>query len=123
MDIGKTLTRWHLLPRYGNWGGIGYSGGAFPGSPAETDWSVPPVDSMDDLFKRHDKVYQYAIEHAPTVEMRNADWEEADKWLVRSLQDMPIDTRKWAQPPRSPLYARIFRYFSIGVFWLKVKLL
>lgn len=123
MDIGKTLTRWRILPRYGNWGGIGYSGGTFPDAPAQTNWDVPAVDTMDELFKQHDKLYQYAIEHCPTIEYRNADWEFADQWLVCSLLDIPIDPGKWERPPRSKLYARIFRYFSIGIFWLKIKLL
>lgn len=47
-----------LIPRYGNWGGVGWSGGVWCNDPALTDWDVDPIDDMDTVFMWHDEAYQ-----------------------------------------------------------------
>lgn len=47
-----------FVPRYGNWGAPGWSGGAWVDDPAKTDWEVGSVDDLDEIFKVHDKAYQ-----------------------------------------------------------------
>ena len=51
-----------LVPTYGNWGGPGWSAGKRQSNYDDTDWSVEAIDSMDEVFKGHDKKYQLAIE-------------------------------------------------------------
>jgi len=47
-----------LIPTYGNWGGPGWSSGAYTDNKEEVNWNVPPVDAMDQAFKEHDRMYQ-----------------------------------------------------------------
>ena len=54
--IGPSFWK-RLLPRYGNWGGPGWSSGKWC-PPNETDWSKPPIDALDQLFRDHDFAYQ-----------------------------------------------------------------
>jgi len=41
------------IPRYGNYGGPGWTGGQFGG----IDFPVPSVNRLDEIFKRHDQAY------------------------------------------------------------------
>jgi hypothetical protein len=50
--------RWPRFLTYGNWGGPGWCGGRYESDPEKVDWSVPPVDDMDAIFKMHDSMYQ-----------------------------------------------------------------
>lgn len=47
-----------FCPTYGNWGGPGWSAGCWNNDPAQTNWSVPPADYMDCMFRDHDRAYQ-----------------------------------------------------------------
>lgn len=84
-----------LIPRYGNWGGVGWSGGVWNNDPALTDWDVDPVDAMDDLFKWHDQAYQTGM---------NLD--TADAVLVAALGVVRVDG----------LRARLYRIGARVVF-------
>jgi hypothetical protein len=47
-----------LIPTYGNYGGPGYSNGEVLSSPDQSvDYSAPPVDRLDELFRFHDMTY------------------------------------------------------------------
>lgn len=121
----KRLKSWKgWLPTYGKWGGIGFSGGTFPTSPAETDWTVASEDSMDEVFKEHDCRYQAAImECRDDREQLHSKWYQADIQLLEDLEEIPISPKNWIrQPKNSMLYAWFFRKFSIGIFGLKVYL-
>ena len=83
-----------LLPRYGNWGGPGWSGGKWC-PPNSTDWSVPGVDEMDELFKEHDKQYQ-------THGCRKC----ADERLLSLLMKVKI-SGAWAKTYQGIAYASI----------------
>lgn len=95
-----TGPRWwqRLIPRYGNWGGPGWSGGKWC-PPNETDWSVKPVDNMDAAFARHDMGYQ-----APFI--RNVD---ADRDLVSDLKAINV----------RGVWANIYRVGAILIFTIK----
>lgn len=118
-----------LFPTYGNWGGPGWSGGEYPSSPSDTDWEVPSVDSMDEVFKEHDRRYQLAISDYDngliTEEEKENFWVEADKFLVKSLDDMPMDPNKWENKPTTckTWYAWGYRKLAILSFniliWLR----
>lgn len=86
---------WQLFPRYGNWGAPGYSAGVWNNDPALTDWSVPGIDAMDDLFKWHDWAYQHGF-----------DRDAADHNLVVDL--LALQVSGW--------YARFYRIGAIVVF-------
>ena len=68
-----------LIPRYGNWGGVGWSAGRWNNDPTLTDWSIPAIDAMDELFKVHDWAYQNGI-----------DLDKADRELVAGLWCLSI---------------------------------
>ena len=115
-----------LFPRYGNWGGPKWSGGAFPKTPEDTDWSVPGIDSMDDLFKEHDRGYQKAIkEHSAGIsdaDGLDSDWEAADDALVNGLGNLPADPRKWPRASPCWCYAWGYRKLAVWAFWTRLKL-
>ena len=86
---------WPTALTYGNWGGPGWSGGEFVDDPKLVDWSVPPIDDMDALFKRHDFEVQ---NHIPKPHSR----------LSRDLCEIPIPKELWP---------KLYRYAAIGIFW------
>lgn len=57
---------------YGNYGGPGYTGGKFGGS----DFSVKPIDDLDQLFRTHDFFYFNGLERT------------GDKVLIRQLNQL-----------------------------------
>lgn len=64
---------WQRFPRYGNWGGPGWSAGCW--NPIDTDWNFIAIDDMDELFKWHDFAYQNGF-----------DRDVADHNLVQDLR-------------------------------------
>lgn len=58
---GSTLKIWqYLIPRYGFWGGPGWSGNQWSNDPSETDWAYTVLDNQDECYKRHDWKYQHS---------------------------------------------------------------
>jgi len=113
-----------ICPRYGNWGGPGWSGGTFPAEPKDTNWSVDSKDSLDQLFKEHDRRYQDAIvefrnDGTTHAEMMRA-FEGADKILVAEVGALSSNPRKWERPAKSSWYARVYRYLVLGSFYPKI---
>ncbi len=86
-----------LIPRYGNWGGVGWSAGCWNNDPDCTDWSVAALDELDYCFKLHDLAYQTGL-----------SWLEADTELLRSLA--------LVRPKR--VYARCYRVLAAAAFSL-----
>jgi len=86
---------WPKLLIYGNYGGPGWSGGEFVYDPKLVDWSVPPIDDMDALFKQHDFEVQ---NHIPKPHSR----------LSRDLCETVIPKKLWP---------KLYRYAAIGIFW------
>ena len=115
----------YLIPKYGNFGGPGWSGGAMMSNYNEVDWSVEPVDSLDELFHKHDTYYQEAIKNRDsgryTVDQKDQKWLEADNILIYDLEDLPIDPKEWENKPKgSTFYAWLYRKLAIYGFVLKV---
>ncbi|HWL82802.1 MAG TPA: hypothetical protein VNR89_17775 [Roseomonas sp.] len=68
------------IPTYGNYGGPGYSNGQVLASPDQpVDYSAPPVDALDALFRFHDIAYD-----SPSNEVRA----EADLALIRGIEGL-----------------------------------
>ena len=88
------LWQW-CLPRYGHWGGPGWSAGRWNGDPAITDWSVPAVCVMDAHFREHDFAYQ-----------QGRDRDAADADLVYYLGFVRPDT----------LYGKFYRRGAMLIF-------
>lgn len=111
-----------LVPTYGNWGGPGWSGGRYPRGWADTDWEIIAVDSLDYLFKAHDRRYQGAIRKCSLGWISEGEkvrqWREADAQLVRDLKQLPSRPSAWACLPymHSVLYAWLYRKAAIAVF-------
>lgn len=81
MDAHGNLPQWWqwFFPRWGNYGCPGWSSGRWCSHPDETDWSIPAVDAMDELFKQHDWAYQHGFD-------RNT----ADHNLVQELKALEV---------------------------------
>lgn len=60
-EVSSSHTNWGQwsggVPTYGNYGGPNYSGGTLNGR----DFSVPPVDSFDEVFRQHDIGYSSTL--------------------------------------------------------------
>lgn len=110
-----------LLPTYGNWGGIGWSGGEYPISPKFTNWNKEPIDSLDEIYKEHDRRYQIAIILYNGTIQEYREWIKADKMLLESIKKLPFNPKKWDNP-NSGLYCIFYRYLSYYFFWLKYNL-
>lgn len=68
------------IPTYGNYGGPGYSNGEVLTSPDQPlDYSAPPVDALDALFRFHDIAYG-----SPDNEVRA----EADLALIHGIEGL-----------------------------------
>lgn len=69
------------IPTYGNYGGPGYSNGEVLTSPNQpVDYSAPPVDALDALFRFHDMAYD-----SPSREVRA----EGDLALIHGIEGLP----------------------------------
>jgi len=118
----------YLVPHYGNYGGPGYSGGAMMDNYDEVDWSVEPTDSLDQCFHDHDRNYQAHIKDFDEGKITNKEklqlWTEADKILIKEMDELSPNPKKWPETPtkNSNKYAWFYRKVSIGIFWIKVKL-
>jgi len=113
-----------VYPTYGNWGGPGWSGGTYPKTWRDTDWSVPATDSMDALFKEHDGYYQETIRLYEEKKISYSEMftlqESADQILVKKAGGLSRDPRKWADPAASTWYAFVYRYLVLLLFYPKI---
>ena len=113
----------YFIPRYGNFGGPGWSGGVMMADYSEVDWAVKPVDSLDELFCRHDKHYQAAIHKERDGIITELEkyklWLKADKELIQEIDDLPIDPHKWPRKPSNMFYGWLYRKLAIYSFTLK----
>jgi len=116
-----------LIPKYGNYGGPGWSGGAMMDDYSEVDWSVVPSDSLDWLFHCHDKVYQKAIEQEINKEITDKEmtklWLGGDKVLVDGINLLSNNPKEWPLPPtiNSNRYAWFYRKIALAAFWSRVN--
>lgn len=97
MDTYGGLPKWWqwFCPRYGNYGGPGWSAGRWNDDPACTEWNVPGSDPQDELYKAHDWAYQHGFV------LDAADWA-----LVQDLKDVRPDT----------IYGKFYRLVAMTAF-------
>src|SRR5436853_1198743 len=84
IPIGVLLSR--LGGTYGNWGGQGWSGGAFAAPGEDLDESVIGVDQLDEAFKVHDIEYRRIERDVAGAERLQATI-AADKQLLSAMWD------------------------------------
>lgn len=89
-----------FVPRYGNWGGPGWSGGRWNVGADRADRIMEPADALDEALMRHDGDYQ-----------AGELWVLADTNLVAALHNLA---------PPAGLYGRLYRLVAIEVFSLHV---
>ena len=117
----------YLVPKYGNFGGPGWSGGVMISTYADVDWGIIPKDSLDETFHDHDKHYQDAIEKKDTgiiddIEMHHR-WIKADIELVNNIRLIPTNPKEWDRKPESRiLYSWFYRKTSLVIFSIKISL-
>jgi len=92
-------------PKYGNWGGQDWSGGQNPKQHGRQDGDAPPVDSSDEVYKRHDEAWgrcdnEDILANDPDKWRKNCK-RDADKVLVDDLKRLPDDPKEWESPPPS----------------------
>ena len=90
-------------PKHGNWGGQDWSGGQNPKQHGGQDGDLPPVDSSDKAYKRHDGSWG-TCENEDILANDPAKWRrdckrEADQVLVEDLKRLPENPRDWESPP------------------------
>lgn len=91
------------VPTYGNYGGPGYSDGEVLSSPAQpVDYSAPPVDALDNLFRFHDIAYD-STDKAVRA--------ESDLALIRGIEALPRE----ALSAEGNLYGGGAILFSLGL--------
>ena len=96
-----------LVPRYGSWGGPGWSGGnTFP--------PLGPVDSMDECFKEHDECYGWGKGACYKPNIKNCD-----RKLANCLKKLPKDPISWTKSPKHPLTAQLYRDAAMALFVIK----
>ena len=89
------------IPTYGNYGGPGYSNGQVLSSPDQpVDYSAPPVDALDALFRFHDMAYD-----SPSTLVRA----EGDLALIKGIEGLSSGQL----PPEQSLYAGAAILFGI----------
>lgn len=71
------------VPTYGEYGGPGWSGGAFVEADETPDYTVLPEDDLDALFLAHDQAYDF-----PSNDFSQAI---ADIVLIQEIQALPED--------------------------------
>jgi len=100
---------------YGNYGYKNYTGGREPTGYFPTDFSKPAIDSLDELFKKHDQVYWAADEMGGEKGKRFR--REGDCELLKGLHQLKrIGPSKWDRPPQNPSYAITYINQAIKVF-------
>ena len=90
-----------LVPRYGNYGGPGWTAGNGP----------EPTDDMDRLFSKHDSVYA------------QSDYKGGDKALINGLNNLSLNHSNWNRPPQSKAYSYVYRYLAEGAFISKYQIM
>ena len=107
-------------PKYGKWGGGRYSGGVDGGKIGTED----PVDSSDEAYKKHDLAYE-KIKNTPILgdvkKEQKRKIKEADKMLVKDLEKLDDDPRKWENTPEEKNVEDAINYKSNAKLIFNVK--
>ena len=125
-----------LVPRYGNWGGPGWTGGQETPyeklNPEQQKALLEPIDEMDALFKTHDLCYSNARvkrdkvmnnKYATKAEKEAArqqfenDIQRADRELGKNLRNLNSNPGNWSPPAPNPLWAGTYRSMAQTWFW------
>ena len=93
-------------PTNGNWGGKCWSGGQYScaGYPSG---SVPPMDSGDQCYERHDDCDTVCAGNKICIAA-------CDRQLVKELDELSDDSRLWPNPPRLGTERDSERYRNMG---------
>ena len=100
---------WWDGPTNGNWGGKCWSGGQYScgGHPMG---KAPPTDSADACYMHHDNCYAKCGNNKQCIAA-------CDGTLIKELQALPNDPKKWPNPPRKGTETDTFRYRSWALSW------
>ena len=99
LDEGLDVLK-QLVPRYGNFGGPGWTAGNGP----------TPEDDMDALFATHDDAYA------------NKDFKNGDRTLINGLTNLPLNYNNWTSPPSNLLHSYVYRCGALAVFIPKYQI-
>ncbi|MBI3473937.1 MAG: hypothetical protein HY013_21485 [Candidatus Solibacter usitatus] len=100
-----------LVPRYGNFGGPGWTGGADTFVSGTHGGDKKPINRQDEVYQRHDQAYVLARQN-PDPAARTRMIEAADRALIADLQKIPFGAS-------GTPYGEVFRAMAIPVFEAK----
>jgi hypothetical protein len=103
----KPKVGFSICPRYGNWGGLDWSGGTQVNA-GEIGPNIGAIDQMDALFKQHD-ISSYIVVNMPDSPYKTQYRTRVDAALFRGLRVLPEDPSKWIPPARNVEKARNYR--------------
>ena len=106
--VDKEINGFSICARYGNWGGLDWSGGQQISAGGIGGSAVLATDQMDGYFKQHDfNVYNALKVASPSA--RKAFVREANRILYGQLKSLAEDPSDWQQPAKNPNEARAYR--------------
>ncbi|MFA5038840.1 MAG: RHS repeat-associated core domain-containing protein [Candidatus Omnitrophota bacterium] len=105
--IRKASEGFSWCPRYGNWGGIDWSGGTQI-QPGQIGPNALTIDQMDGYFKEHDFCC-YGIEKSQIPLEKRMLRAGCDSKLYDDLLSLPGDPLRWNPPARRPYWARWYK--------------
>jgi len=91
---------------HGNWGGPRYSGGKFTDMP---DWTIPALDSLDELFKKHDRDYGTMNQN------------QADRLFLQRARSLPQSAKKWLA--QAGFHVKALNITDVQPAWSKRKVI
>ena len=98
-------------PTNGNWGGKYWSGGQYA-PPGRPNGSLPPVDSGDESYMRHDLCYDAAGGDSEKIRA-------CDKALVDELNALPASPKDWPRPPQPGTEDETEGFRGLAKWWFR----
>ncbi len=96
-----------ICPRYGNWGGLDWSGGTQVRA-GEIGPDISPIDQMDAKFRIHD-ISGYIGFHFANSDLAYQYVNTSNVKLYRDLRSLPNDPKLWNPPAKDVLRANVYR--------------
>jgi hypothetical protein len=103
----KAKVGFSVCPRYGNWGGLDWSGGTQIRA-GEIGPDVSPVDQMDASFRQHD-IAGYIGYHIPDPDFADNYINSSNIQLYRDLRQLHSDPKLWNPPAKNIIRAKIYK--------------
>ncbi len=112
--INKATNGFSICPRYGNWGGLDWSGGKQIQT-GEIGPKIDATDQMDEYFKQHD-ICCYKADNMPQSNFRKQYRAGCDLSVDQQLHSLPEDPARWNPPAQDQYKARRYKKLAEWYF-------